>query len=141
MFNQFTQNNLAASLTNILLQCRLYVVQCPGGSFLYKWVQGCASITGVRFSHPFKVCFSTSNYMKSHYFHSSHYLNMSTIYNIGIRQIFLESYFLETIFAIVNYTYKVCSYIKLYEKSMAFGLGLYMNRGGGLQEILTFFQP
>ena len=30
------------------------------------------------------------------------------IYNVRIRQIFLESYFLETIFAIVHYTYRVC---------------------------------
>ena len=30
----FTQDNLAASVTNILLQCRLYVVQCPGGGVL-----------------------------------------------------------------------------------------------------------
>ena len=27
----FAQDNLAASVTNILLQCRLYVVQRPGG--------------------------------------------------------------------------------------------------------------
>ena len=30
----FTQDNLAAGVTNILLQCRLYVVQCPGGGVL-----------------------------------------------------------------------------------------------------------
>ena len=29
----FAQDNLAASVTNILLQCRLYVVQRPGGTF------------------------------------------------------------------------------------------------------------
>ena len=27
----FAQDNLAESVTNILLQCRLYVVQCHGG--------------------------------------------------------------------------------------------------------------
>ena len=34
----FAQDNLAASVTNILLQCRVYVVQRPGGGgfFLYK---------------------------------------------------------------------------------------------------------
>ena len=26
----FAQDNLVASVTNILLQCRLYVVECPG---------------------------------------------------------------------------------------------------------------
>ena len=52
----FAQDNLAASVTNILLQCRLYVVQRPGGGggyFLYKCVRGCAGIIGVRFSPPF----------------------------------------------------------------------------------------
>ena len=29
----FAQNNLAVSVTNILLQYRLYVVQRPGGTF------------------------------------------------------------------------------------------------------------
>ena len=32
----FAQDNLAAGVTNILLQCRLYVVQRPGGGFLSK---------------------------------------------------------------------------------------------------------
>ena len=31
----FAQDNLAASVTNILLQCRLYVVQRPGVTFYY----------------------------------------------------------------------------------------------------------
>ena len=68
----FAQDNLAASVFNILLQCRLYVVQRSEDGY---W--GCAGIIGVLFSPPLydKVCFSTSNYMKSHYFHSSHYLN------------------------------------------------------------------
>ena len=44
----------------------------------------------------------------------------------------LQSYFLETILAIVNYTYRVCLYVNLYAgKGMVFGLGLYMNSGGG----------
>ena len=71
----FAHYNLAADVTNILLQCRLYVVQRPGmgvlSKFLYKLVQGCVRIIGISFSPPDKVCFSTSNYMKSLYFHSN----------------------------------------------------------------------
>ena len=73
----FAQDTLAAGVTNILLQCRLYVVQRPGVTFyiseygdvraLYVYVSGLLLYD--------KLCFSTSNYMKRHYSYSSHYLN------------------------------------------------------------------
>ena len=56
----FAQDTLPAGVTNILMQCRLYNVQ--RGLFLFKWVGGCAGITGIRISPPSasnKVCFST----------------------------------------------------------------------------------
>ena len=34
--HDFSQDTLATGVTNILLQCRLYVAQRPGGYFLYK---------------------------------------------------------------------------------------------------------
>ena len=48
----FALDTLAAGVTNILLPCRLYVAQRPGGYFLYKLVRGCASVIGIRFSPP-----------------------------------------------------------------------------------------
>ena len=49
----FAQDNLAASVTNILLQCRLYVVQRPReGVTFYISEYGDAGIIGVRFSPP-----------------------------------------------------------------------------------------
>ena len=74
----FAQDNLAASVTNILLQCHLYVVQRSrvGVTFYiseYGGVRALLVYVSALLLYD-KVCFSTSNYMKSHYFH---YLNSS----------------------------------------------------------------
>ena len=66
---------------------------------------------------------------------------IATIYNIGIRPIFLESYFLETIFAILNYTYRVFLYVKLYEKVLFSGLAFIWIGGGVFKRFSHFFQP
>ena len=44
------------------------------------------------------------------------------IYNLGIRQVFIESYFLEIIFAIISYNFRLCLYVKLNEKVWFSGL-------------------
>ena len=79
--DEFAQDNLAAGVTNVLLQCRLYVLQRSGsGYFLSFYISeygDVRAIIGIHFSLILydKVCFTTSNYMKIHYFHSFHYLN------------------------------------------------------------------
>ena len=56
------------------------------------------------------------------------YIQTIIIYRIGTEAHCLYASF--PIFMIVNYTYRVCLYVKLYEKGMVFGLGLNMNGEG-----------